>query len=464
MASPPVDQRATGGRSTIERGTTPAESAKPAAAPKPPNRGSVPIAPVDPLASCRGFITIDPEASDTATGTGVHRVIREQVGAYIMLQGYGAPVRIRLPDASFDHYRDKNHLTIGNKGSGNGDVDLAFRSRAGNVMLVAEVKPANWEAFVGETQLANYIEKANANGAIKRRFNVSEFSLMRPDDAMLPPEVIYIGRRFEIRWCGKGMIVYKEIGKEKKEKDQQQKQDERQSSGAQANEQAKRFAKGWAEQVHILGSAPRRLEFQGWVPEPLRRAIQEGTLADGLYRNRFSASWPSGYSTNVVVWVKTVRLGGKDYREYQYYQEFPADPAFYQYLADRNGLSNWQRDLVRSTLVQYNDDLWSLIAPDPETGMPSSRSPYYARDELRTIYAGILKDVVSGSARILGAGAGITGVSNAMRQRATEGRSIASEKEATPTKEAPLPDWVNKAVQKGADLYKQRQGVPVVVP
>jgi hypothetical protein len=75
-------------------------------------------------------------------------------------------------------------------------------------------------------------------------------------------------------------------------------------------------------------------------------------------------------------------------------------------------LSNWQRELVRSTLVEYNNDLYSLIALNPETGVPSSMSPYYARDELRTIYAEILKGVVSGSAKIVGAGAVITSVGN----------------------------------------------------
>ncbi len=334
-------------------------------------------------------------------------------------------------------------------------------------MLLAEVKPANWEVVDGETQLANYIEKANANEDVKRRFEVSVFSPMRPADALLPAEVVYASRRFQVRWCGPGIIVYKEIDKanDKREKEKQADKDQqkKQASQAQAGERGQTASgktKSWAEQVQVLRSAPRALELPSWTPEALRREIQAGTLADGLYRNRFSAAWPSGYSTNVVVWVKTGPFG----REYQFYQEFPAEPALYQYLAARKGMSEWQRELVRSTLVQYNEDLWSLIAPDSKTGVASSMSPYYARDELRRIYEEILKGVVGGSARILGAGAAITGISNAMRQRATEGRSIAREEGPAPTKEEPLPDWVNQAVQKGIDAYRQAQRVTGAVP
>jgi hypothetical protein len=467
MASPPVEQRATGDRGTTDRGTDAGAGKAGAGARNPPKRSpaaTVPVAPVAPIGSCLDFITIDPERSDTRTGIGVHRIIREQVGTYISAQGYGPPIRIRLPDASFEHYREGKTLPIGgNKGSG--DVDLAFRSRSRNVMLLAEVKPANREALEGETQLENYLNKANANEDVKRRFEVSVFSPMRPIDAMLPPEVIYIGRRFQIRWCGPGIILYKEIDKKKdkqeKEKEEKKKEQQtKQSSQAQAKEQSSATGKprSWAEQVQILGSAPRRLELPNWAPEALRREIQANTLEDGLYRDRFSAAWPSGYSTNVVVWVRTGPFG----REYQFYQEFPSDPAFYQYLANRHGLSDWQRQLVRSTLVEYNNDLWSLIAPDAKTGVPSSMSPYYARDELRTIYAEILKGVVGGSARIVGAGAAITSISNAMRQRGTEGRSITRDTE--PTKEEPLPDWVTQAVQKGAEAYRQSQRVVPAVP
>lgn len=469
MAGPPVEQRATG---KTERGTDTAASKPGAGERNPPKREPEPIAPsapVAPIGSCLDFITTNPERSDTRTGTGVHRIIREQVGAYIGRQGYGPPIPIRLPDASFAHYRDQNTLSIGNKGSGQGDVDLAFRSRSGNVMLLAEVKPANLEALVGETQLANYIEKANANDDVKRRFGVSVFSPMRPIDALLLAEVTYIGRRFQIRWCGPGIILYKEIEKDKdkkekeKDKNENKKGQQKQASQAQAKEQGKATATGkprsWAEQLHILGSAPRPLQLPSWAPEALRREIQAGTLADGLYRDRFSAAWPSGYSTNVVVWVKTGPFG----KEYQFYQEFPSDPAFYRYLANRNGLSDWQRELVRSTLVDYNNDLWSLIAPDAKTGVPSSMSPYYARDELRRIYEEVLKGVVGGSARILLTGAAITSVSNLMRQRGTEGRSITRDDPA-PTKEDPLPDWVSQAVQKGADAYRQSQRVVRAVP
>jgi hypothetical protein len=444
MAAPPVEQRGTGDRGTTAPGTG-SGAAKtggaPADTPKAKPSKQAPSPTPAPIGSCYEYITVNPEKSDTRTGTGIHRVVREQVGAHVSAQGYGPPLKIRLPDASFSHYRDKNSVT-----SSYGDVDLAFRSRAGSVMLVAEVKPANWEAPIGETQLANYIDKANANEEIKKQWGVLVFSPMRPLDATLPPEVIYQSRRFEIRWCGPGMILYKEIDKKKEEEEDKKKKN---------NEGAK--PKSWAEQVKVIGSAPRTLEFQSWVPEALRRDIQVNTLSDGLYRNRYQAAWPSGYTSNVVLWVKTGPFG----REYQYYQDFPSQPEFYQHLAAKNGLSDWQRELVRSTLVQYNDNLFSLLSPDSRTGAPSSMSPYYARDELRTIYAEVLKGVVGGSALIVTSGAAITSIANAMRQRATggkgvEGRSIG--KEDTPgTKEQPLPDWVMKAVEKGFEAARQRQ-------
>jgi hypothetical protein len=437
VATPP-EQRGTGDRGTQARGTNSGAAPKAKAPEKAP---SPELEPID--SCCREFITVNPESSNTRTGSGVHRVIREQLRDHLFKQGFGPPLKIRLPDASFGHYRGGNGLVIGNKGSGNGDVDLAVRSRNGAEMLLAEIKPANWEALTGETQLANYVDKANANEDIKRRWNVLVFSRMRPLDVTLPTEVIHLSGRFEIRWCGPGLVLYKRI-RTKEEEEQEEK--ERKIKEALKSRYGK-AAKPKSAVDQALRSAARKLEFQDWVPEALRNDMRANNLPDGLYRNRYQAAWPSGYTSNVVLWLKSGPFG----REYQYYQEFPSDPAFYEYLARKKGLSEWQRELVRATLVEYNNDLWSLISPNRETGAPSSMSPYYARDELRTIYAEVLKGVVGGSARIVASGAAITGIANAMRQRMTQGRGVEDrslgKEDAQGTKEEPLPDWVMKAVE-----------------
>lgn len=446
MASPPVDQRGTGDRGLGALGANGSATQKAKVPAKAPDKTLAPIG------SCREFITINPERSNTSTGTAIHRIIREQVGAYISAQGYGPPLQIRLPDASFAHYRDQNAMVIGNKRSGSGDFDLAFRSLTGAVMLVAEIKPANWEALVGETQLANYIDKANASEQIKRQWNVLVFSPVRPLEASLPPEVIYQSRRFEIRWCGPGIILYKEI-KEDEDKDDKKK---RKANKPKSVEELVAEDKRWWEHVKPIRAAPRPMKFEAWVPEALKQDVLANKMPDGVYRNRYQAKWPSGYSSDVVLWVKTGPFG----REYQYYQEFPSDPAFYEYLAGKKGLSQWQRELVRSTLVEYNNDLWSLIAPSRETGAPSGRSPEYARAELRTIYADVLKSVVGGSATIVAAGAATTGLVNSMRQRATQGRALQGrstmDEDVPGAPDEPLPDWAAKAIDRGFEQARKR--------
>src|SRR5688572_23291479 len=92
-------------------------------------------------------------------GTTVHRVIREQLSAYFAPR-YGPRVSVQIPGGSFEPYRDKSGLKIGGgPRQGQGDFDLAFRSMAGSVMLVAEVKPDNLEGRLGGQQLEHYINQ-----------------------------------------------------------------------------------------------------------------------------------------------------------------------------------------------------------------------------------------------------------------------------------------------------------------
>jgi hypothetical protein len=323
-------------------------------------------------------------------------------------------------------------------------------------MLLGEIKPANWNSFrqQAEMQLENYIDKANNNEDMKRAYGVQVFSPMVPDRFILPPLVYSLGKVFEIRWCRPGLILYKEVRRKDRDKDEKQKQQpykeeikEQRTTSADARSTSR-------PGIEILRSAPRAVTFESWTPEQLRRDISANTLADGLYRDRYTARWAYGSPTNVVVWVKTVVVSVNPLstaKEYQYYQEYPTDPSFYEVFAKKRGLSTWRTELVRNTLTDYNRDLWSLIAPDAKTGLPSSRSPYYARDELRTIYAEVLKGVLLGSAAIVGAGASITSTTNVVAQRGTARSSVTPQRTPARPGEEPLPDWVSKNVQKGAD-------------
>jgi hypothetical protein len=413
--------------------------------------------------SCLEFVTNRPEKSTLRKGTTVHRVIREQLSAYFAPR-YGPRISVKIPAGSYEHYRDKNGIIIG----GDGEVDLAFKSMGGSVMLVAEVKPANKEGLYGRIQLEHYIDKANSDEDLKKKYGVRVFSPMLPDRFNLLPPIIAEGKYYEIRWCDSGLLLYKEVPKDKdedkKEKKHTYKKETQQSFKEQVKEQRSTSAKergtSVPRQIEILRAAPRFEPPPSWMPERLQRDIDAGTLADGLYRDRYSARFSSGYSTNVVVWVKTNPLG----KEHQYYQEFPEDPSFYDKFARMNGLSARQADLIRRTMTDYNRDLWSLIAPDPKTGLPSSRSPEYARAELRAIYGEILWRTFEASANIVGAGAGITGVSNAMRQRGTTQTGVPPDRKLVTPGEPPLPDWVSKSVKKGADLFREIEKQMRVTP
>ncbi|WP_173923937.1 hypothetical protein [Agromyces sp. Marseille-P2726] len=445
------DQRATQDRRTDDRFGR-RDAARPSHPPQGPGWDRAPAASgsiLVPPRNCWDFITFDPELSDTVTGVGVHRVIREQVGEYIARQGYGPNVKVRIPGASFDHYRDKNTLSIGHKGGGHGDVDLAFCSIDKKTMLVAEVKPANTEAATGDLQIGFYIEKANEDASLKTKLGVKEFARMGARHARLPTEVVYLSRRFQVKWweCVDGVILYKEIDKKRRnEKGKQKEKASKGSIGPTVEIQGRK--------IQLLTSAPRPRTYADWVPSALRRDIEANALPDGVYRGRYTAMWPSGYSADVVVWVDTGPLG----REHFYYHEFPRDPAFYDDLARKVGLSDWQRDLVRSTLVEYNEDIWRRIAPDPVTGVQSSMNPYHARDDLRVYYADRLKAVVGGAATVI-VTAGVTAAASTTITAAQRGVvSKLIEREAELVRSEPLPSWVMAAIRAGAAEAKAAGG------
>jgi hypothetical protein len=384
------------------------------------------VVPVQGLgAGCEAFLLVDAEKSSLGKGTQVHRVIREQVGQWFRDAGYGERIPVGLPDASFAQYTPRTGVPAG----GPGTVDLAYRIRSGDVIGFIEIKPANFLGLIeGEIQVDNYIDKANANDALKRRLRATEFRRLTPNGTEPPlPVVVWQSREFEIRWCRPGLIFYKEIRKKKdgEEKEKRRERGLRPSRGAQP---ADPRATAGARQVVLSNGLKvdvieRPWQAPAWMPAELRQAVQTGVLRDGVYRDRFTAPYLSGYSTNIIVYVRTSALG----REYQFLREFPTNPAFYEDFARRHGLSQWQGRLVQTTLVTSNNDMWSLIRPDRE----DPRDIYTARDELRTIYDGLMRQVFEASAVILGTGAGISAMNStaqrgaAAYQRRTTGRSIA---------------------------------------
>ncbi len=186
-------------------------------------RGAIQLTPIP--GGCMAMMA-DP-SSDMATGTAVHSAIRRS-----FRRQRGTSLNVQIPDASADPFRTEGRRrTIkpqrgGGKGQGTGNPDLAIRSSTGAAMLVAEIKAANLgELIMGEIQLANYIDKGNSpdNADLRARYGVKVFAPMLPS-MYRPPRVLRIGRRrFQVAWCGPGILVYKEIKKKKKEKDDKKK-------------------------------------------------------------------------------------------------------------------------------------------------------------------------------------------------------------------------------------------------
>jgi hypothetical protein len=427
MPAPPESSRGTNrpsaGRPTSSSsGGGEAGSAAPAATkPKPPKAPDPPApgSQQGPDAACWAFVTVDPERSNPGKGTAVHRAIREQLGGRLAVK-YGKPVPVRLLDAAFAPYSDRAGLIIGGKRTGEGYLDLAFRIPLWKDMLLAEIKPANPEGLLnGMAQLENYLEKANLSEEAKKKYQVRRFLALPPEASALGP-IFSEGREFVLGWCYPGLILYKEI-KAKKDEDEQGK---RRSEAQRARSQRQASPEQRATQP--------ALKLQKWTPEQLRRDIEARTLEDGVYRNRYTAAWPTGERTNVVVWVKT----GAGARDVQYYQEFPESAGFYERFAARRGLSERQADLIRRTMADYNRDLYTLIV-DPQTGRMTGRSPEYARAELRTIYIDRLRGVVAESAVTMVVSGLVSAVSNAMQGLANMGRSLAQEARSIPIREAP---------------------------
>jgi hypothetical protein len=174
---------------------------------------------------------------------------------------------------------------------------------------------------------------------------------------------------------------------------------------------------------------------EAWTPDRLKRDIETASLKTGVYRDAYQAAWPGGHVTNVVVWVRG--------RDVEYYQEYPTAQEYWDWFAEKRGISARQADLVRRTLADYNRDMWNLIKADPVTQGPSSVSPLYARELLRYVYGERLRGVFSDAGTLTGLGAAFTGIASALRPRPPVAVGV-------PPLEEALPQWVGDAVARGA--------------
>jgi hypothetical protein len=209
----------------------------------------------------------EPGSSNIAMGKAVEAAIKADFTSRV-----GPPVRFAMTDASAAPYRTE-YLKGKGKRPGimpqvisffsQGNPDLAFKSRSGEVMLLAEIKPGNWAGLAfAEEQLGNYIVKGNENEELKQELGVKVFSPMISATYTPPPVVNVLGKQVRTMWCGPGVIVYKAVetdeekkkrkkkeeDEEEKKKKKQEKEDEKQKKKEQKEEEKKRKQDGKEEQ------------------------------------------------------------------------------------------------------------------------------------------------------------------------------------------------------------------------
>ena len=162
-----------------------------------------------------------PGRSNPAFGLLVQAALRAHFTRQV-----GRPVDFSFADASAGPMRTEGRDRVippqifGALASGLGHPDLAYRRRAGRVMLLAEIKPASWWGLAfAEEQMANYIVKGNQDAALKARLGVVVFSPMTRATYGLPRSLNVDGRNVRFAWCGPGVIVYKAVEDKKKEDD-----------------------------------------------------------------------------------------------------------------------------------------------------------------------------------------------------------------------------------------------------
>ena len=228
----------------------------------------------------------EPGSSNIAMGKAVEAAIKADFTSRV-----GPPVRFAMTDASAAPYRTE-YLKGKGKRPGimpqvisffsQGNPDLAFKSRSGEVMLLAEIKPGNWAGLAfAEEQLGNYIVKGNENEELKQELGVKVFSPMISATYTPPPVVNVLGKQVRTMWCGPGVIVYKAVetdeekkkrkkkeeDEEEKKKKKQEKEDEKQKKKEQKEEEKKRKktekGRGKEEEAGREGGAKEEADGEG---------------------------------------------------------------------------------------------------------------------------------------------------------------------------------------------------------
>jgi outer membrane biosynthesis protein TonB len=186
--------------------------------------------------------------SNPALGEAVEIAIRSDFRRRV-----GTPAKFTLPDASAAPSRTENPRKpneippeVFSFFSGMGKPDLAFRRPGSPVMLMAEIKPANYFGLAfAEGQLAKYIDKGNENEQLKAELGVKVFVPMTPLTYTPPRTMQVAGKKVTVMWCGPGVIVYKAVEEEedekkkkkKKKKDEEEKKKKKKKKGKKEEEE-----------------------------------------------------------------------------------------------------------------------------------------------------------------------------------------------------------------------------------
>lgn len=172
-----------------------------------------------------------PGSSNPALGIAVQAEIVQHFTRKV-----GRPANFSFPDASAKPLRTEDRgnsiapQIVGALTAGLGHPDLAYKRRGGRVMLLAEIKPANYFGLAfAEEQMLNYLNKGNSNAELKASLGVSVFAPMSSPTYTPPRYLTVIGKKIRVMWCGPGVIVYKEVtekqGKKKDEKKKEEKEE-----------------------------------------------------------------------------------------------------------------------------------------------------------------------------------------------------------------------------------------------
>jgi hypothetical protein len=196
-------------------------------------------------AACADIIGRSPEISDAKTGMLVHDAIW-----HWFRDNYGPPLQLSIAAGSSAVLRDdKKYVASGEPGS----PDLAYRSKLAGTIELGEIKPANAEGYaLGAVQLQHYIDKGNADEGLKRQYGVTRFTEMQPSKFPLPRTLWVMGRRYALLWCTPGLLLYKQV--EKQERDKDKREDSARQASTRDEHTAQAATPLYIDRGHDMGS------------------------------------------------------------------------------------------------------------------------------------------------------------------------------------------------------------------